>query len=106
MSGIPQNIVREVLEYMLINWSIKISDNPDTFSDLPVPFLGKVCVRYSGDIINPSGDLSTEVECFAVLEDNFKKLIGDLHDEAKTELVNILQKKIEQAVMVASSQAD
>lgn len=108
LSGIPQNVVKEVLEYMLISWAIKISDSNDTdnFAELTIPYVGEVNVKYSGDQITPEGDLSTNVDCFINLSDSFRKLVGDLHDEARTELVDMLQKKIEQAVMVASTSTD
>ena len=103
LSGIPQNVVKEVLEYMIIRWSIKIVDNPDEFVELTVPYIGNVGIKYERDVVNQDGDLSTEVSSYVNLSPSFKKLVGDLHDEARTELIEMLQRKIEQAVMVASA---
>lgn len=103
LSGIPQNVVKEVLEYMIIRWAIKIVDNPDEFVELTVPYIGNVGVKYEKDTVNPDGDLVTEVSSYINLSPAFKKLVGDLHDEARTELVEMLQRKIEQAVLVASA---
>lgn len=103
LSGIPQNVVKEVLEYMIIRWSIKIVDNPDEFVELTVPYIGNVGVKYEKDMVNQDGDLVTEVSSYINLSSAFKKLVGDLHDEARTELVEMLQRKIEQAVLVASA---
>lgn len=103
LSGIPQNVVKEVLEYMIIDWSIKISDHPEEFVDLTVPYIGNIGVKYEGDSVTPEGDLETLVSSYVNLSSPFKKLIGDLHDEARTELVDMLQRKIDQAVLVASA---
>ncbi len=103
LSGIPQNVVKEVLEYMLVDWAVKITDRPDEFVELSIPYIGNIGVKYEKDIITPEGDLSTEVSSYVNLSSSFRKLIGDLHDEARTELNDLLQRKIEQAVLVASS---
>lgn len=102
LSGIPQNIVKEVLEFMVVDWAIKIGDSPEGFTELPIPYLGKILVKYEGDSITPEGELSTDVKVFVNLSDNFKKLVGDIHDEAQTVLTDLMQKKLEQVVMVSS----
>lgn len=103
LSGIPQNVVKEVLEYMIIDWAIKISDNSDKYVELTIPYIGQIGVKYEGDSINQNGDLITEVGSYVNLSSSFKKLVGDIHDEAKTELIEMLQRKIEQAILVASA---
>jgi len=103
LSGISQNVVKEVFEYLLINWAIKIVDNPDKFANLDIPYLGSVSVKYSGDKVLPTGELYTELESYSDINDNFRSLVGTLHDEGRTELIPLLSKKIEQAIMVAST---
>ena len=103
LSGIPQNIIKEVLEFMVMDWAIKIGDSPDSFAELPIPYLGKILVKYEGDSITPEGELSTDVSVFVNLCDSFKKLVGDIHDEAQTVLTDLMQKKLEQVVMVSSA---
>ena len=103
LSGIPQNIIKEVLEFMVIDWAIKIGDSPDSIAELPIPYLGKILVKYEGDSITPEGELSTDVRVFVNLSDSFKKLVGDIHDEAQTVLTDLMQKKLEQVVMVSSA---
>ena len=49
LSGYAQNVVKEVLEYMLMSWAIKIADNPDKYASLTIPYLGKVIVKYVDD---------------------------------------------------------
>lgn len=103
LSGIPQNIIKEVLEFMVMDWAIKIGDSPDSFAELSIPYLGKILVKYEGDSITPEGELSTDVRVFVNLSDSFKKLVGDIHDEAQTVLTDLMQKKLEQVVMVSSA---
>lgn len=103
LSGIPQNIIKEVLEFMVVDWAIKLGDTPDGFAELTIPYLGKVLVKYIGDSITPDGDLATDVRVFVNLSDSFKKLVGDIHDEAQTVITDLMQKKLEQVVMVSTS---
>jgi len=106
LSGIPQNVVKEVLEYLLCSWAIKIADHPDSYASLIIPYLGSVSVKYAEDKVLPNGEISPEVDCFADLATNFKKLVGDIYYEKDVCLVPMLQRKIEQAIMVASSSMD
>ena len=103
LSGYAQNVVKEVLEYMLMSWAIKIADNPDKYASLTIPYLGNIMVKYVDDEVLPTGELSTITDSQVVLNDQFKKLIGDLHDEGMTELVPMMEKKIKNAVMIAAS---
>ena len=103
LSGYAQNVVKEVLEYMLMSWAIKIADNPNKYASLTIPYLGNVMVKYVDDEVLPTGELSTITDSQVVLNDQFKKLIGDLHDEGMTELVPMMEKKIKNAVMIAAS---
>ena len=103
LSGYAQNVVKEVLEYMLMSWAIKIADNPDKYASLTIPYLGNVMVKYVDDEVLPTGELSTITDSQVVLNDQFKKLIGDLHDEGMKELVPMMEKKIKNAVMIAAS---
>ena len=103
LSGIPQNIIKEVMEFMVMDWAIKIGDAQDGFAELTVPYLGKVLVKYAGDSITPDGELATNVRVFVNLSDSFKKLVGDIHDEAQTVLTDLMQRKLEQVVMVSSA---
>lgn len=103
LSGIPQNVVKEVLEYLLCSWAIKIADHPESYASLTIPYLGTVSVKYVEDKVLPNGEISPEVDCFADLATNFRKLVGDIYYEKDVCLVPMLQRKIEQAIMVASS---
>lgn len=103
LSGFAQNVTKEVLQYLLFDWAIKIADHPDEYASLSIPYLGTVNVKFAGDKVTSTGELDTKVECFVDLSDSFRKLVGDIHDQGHNALVPMALKIIEQAVMVASN---
>lgn len=103
LSGYSQTVIKEIIEYMLVNWVVKIADCPDSLANLSIPYLGKLKVKYEGDRLMPSGEITTDVLVETELSPAFRKLIGDLHDEAKTEVEDALRRKIDTAVLIASS---
>lgn len=104
LSGYSQIIIKEVMEYFLIDWALKIVDKPDDYAELSIPFIGKVKVKYLGDKKEDNDTISTEVDAVLELSSSFKKLIGDLHDEGRTEIDKALQRKIDTAVLIASTE--
>lgn len=104
LSGYSQIIIKEVMEYFLIDWALKIVDKPDDYAELSIPFIGKVKVKYLGDKKEDNDTISTEVDAILELSPSFKKLIGDLHDEGRTEIDKALQRKIDTAVLIASTE--
>lgn len=104
LSGYGRNIVKEILEFLAYDWAVKIADTPNKFATLTIPYLGSVAVRYKGDTVLDSGEVETEVDSFINVSSDFKKLIGDIHDEGYNVLIPMIEKKIENAVMVASAE--
>ena len=104
LSGISQIIVKEIFEYMLVDFAVKIAEHPDELVTLDIPYIGQLKVKYKGDRALSSGELDTEVETYIELAQSFKNLIGDIHDEGYTDLVPVMTKKIEQAIMVATTE--
>lgn len=102
LSGIQREVIREVFEFQLVCWAEKIAKNPDKLVKLNIPFLGDIAVKYTGDEILETGEISTQVLVFNNLEDSFKKLIGDIHDEGDNIVVDLLKKKIKNSVMTSS----
>lgn len=111
LSGYPQAVVKECFEYLFIDWSIRIADamaNKTSVNDNPeipldVPFLGTIYIKYEGDKVLGTGELDTEVSYRIDFLPSFRKLVGDIVDEGYTEIVPMLSKKIENAIMVASA---
>lgn len=103
LSGISQNIIKEVYEYLLISWAVKLAESPDEFAKLAIPYMGTAEVKFKEDNIDPAGNLQTEVDVRIKLSDSFKKLVGNLYNEEQTEIIDLLKKKIKNSILVASA---
>jgi hypothetical protein len=106
LSGLQKDVIRECWEFSLIRWAEQIVKNPDSFSDLIIPFLGRIKIKYDKDVILPSGEMTTEVMSFHSISDSFKKMVGDLHDEGPSLITDLLKKKIENAILTSSTTKD
>lgn len=98
LSGIQRDVVREVWEFTLIRWIEQITNDPEKLQSLTVPFLGSVGVRYTGDSLNEDGSLQTEADAFVSLSSFFKTILGEVYDEKKNLIIEVLQKKIDDAI--------
>ena len=102
ISGIQKEVIREVFEFMLIRWVEQIAANPEKLNILEVPFAGKLGVRYEGDAITDSGAVTTKVTAFFDPSQQFKKIIGDIIDEKDGVVIELLKRKIENALSTLS----
>lgn len=98
ISGIQRDVVREVWEFTLIRWIEKLTKDPKKLTTLQVPFMGQVGVRYVDDLLKEDGTIETRVDAFLSLDSSFKAIVGDIYDEKKDIIINILQKKIDNAL--------
>lgn len=103
LSGIQRDVIKEVFEFQLIRWAEKIAESPDKLVSLKIPFLGSIAVKYDSDEILESGEMTTNITSFHAVDDSFKKLVGDIHDEADNVVIELLMKKIKSAVATSSS---
>lgn len=103
LSGYGQSVVKECYEYLLLNWAIKIADNPGDWVTLDIPYLGSLQIHYDGDDVLPSGELTTNISYTMSFLPSFKKMVGEIEDEGYPEIVPLIAKKLENAVMVAST---
>ncbi len=103
ISGIQRAVIREVWEYMFVSWAEKLASREGKLTELKIPFLGKIAVQYKDDILNEDGTVSTDVVQFINVSDQFKKLIGDIHDEKFNVVDDILKKKIDSALLALTS---
>lgn len=98
LSGIQRDVVREVWEFTLIRWIEQITNDPEKLQTLTIPFLGSIGVRYTGDSLNEDGSLQTEADAFVSLSPFFKTVLGEVYDEKKNLIIEVLQKKIDDAI--------
>ena len=101
--GVSQSLIKEIFEYMLLDFAVKLAKSPDQLTKLDIPYVGSLYVKYKDDELDKNGELETIVDCNVALYPSFKKLVGDIHDEGYTDLIPVFTKKIEQAIMVATS---
>lgn len=99
LSGIQKDVIREVFEFLFIRWAETVAASPNKMSQLRVPYLGTVGVRYQGDEIAENGSLNTNVEAFISLSPMFRKMIGDTVDEGDSVVKALLKSKIESAIL-------
>lgn len=100
ITGYGRNVVKEVLEFCLLDWAIKIVDHPDEDANLTLPYLGTLAVKYDSDEELPNGTLSTNIKADFTPANTFRQLVGILHDEGHSEIENMIKKKCSQTVMV------
>lgn len=98
LSGIQRDVVREVWEFTLINWLEKLTRSPEKLNNLTIPFMGQVGVKYVDDVLNATGGIDTNVNAFISLSPFFTSLIGDVIDERQNVIIDVLQKKIDNAL--------
>lgn len=103
VSGIQRNVIKEVWDFLLIHWAEKIAKNEGALTELTIPYIGKVAVKYVKDSLNEDGTISTEVQQFINLSDEFKKLVGDIHDEKWNVIDEMLEKKLDFTLFSLSS---
>ena len=106
LSGIQRDIVREVWEFTLIRWIEQITKDPEKLQNLTVPFLGTVGVRYTGDVLKDDGTLDTQADVFASLSPFFKTVLGEVYDEKQNMIIEILGKKIDNAISTIMDESD
>jgi hypothetical protein len=106
LSGIQKEVLRECWEFLLIHWAEQLAANPDKVTKLHIPFLGVVAVRFKDDEVLATGELQANVDAFVALTPQFRKLVGDIHDEGECLVTDLLRKKIETAILTSSSKGD
>ena len=98
LSGIQQAVIREVWEFTLINWVEQITRDPMKLSNLQIPFLGTVGVRYVEDQLGMNGTIETTVDSYIALSTFFKKIVGEVYDGKANLITELLERKIDDAI--------
>jgi hypothetical protein len=89
--GIKAEVVKEIFEYITFVWILNITENPDEFTKLTIPFLGNIDIKFKKDFIGTDGSLMTEVESNLTINDTFKTMISDLHDSSLHSITDYLK---------------
>lgn len=96
--GVDENIVKEVYQYMLFSWFLKLSENNNRVNTITIPYLGHIGIRFNDEDIMTSSDsgvdILPEVDTFIVLNDNFKKLLGEVRSNKNDMIANLIKSNI------------
>jgi hypothetical protein len=103
--GVKTEIVKEVWEYTLFVWFLKMSENPDKMSTITVPYLGHVGVKFNSESLNnETGKIETKVDTFLSPSDAFKQMYGNIYNQAPSELAEYIQNHMIKTVIENQSQ--
>lgn len=105
ITGYTVNVVKEVFDFMIVNFCQKLAACEAQACNLRIPFLGNIYVSYKGDYVKEDGTLGTNIDAFVAPSEEFKSLVGDTHDEGPSLATRLLKKKIE-AGIASSIEAD
>lgn len=106
LSGLQKDVIREVWEFTAIQWAESLLQANGGSTHLSIPHMGSVMIKYIGDEVLESGEVTTNVNAIMALSPSFKKLVGDLVDERENILEIILEKKINSAILTSSDDED
>ncbi len=106
LSGIQRDVIKEVWEFTLLRWIEQITKDPTKLSNLQIPFLGSVGVRYVEDQLGENGAIETKVDSFVCLSPFFKKVIGEVYDGKQNIITELLEIKIDNAISNITDRSD
>ena len=96
--GVDESIIKEVYQYMLFSWFLKLSENNNRVNTISIPYLGHIGIRFNDEDIMTSSDsgadILPEVDTFIVLNDNFKKLLGEVRSNKNDMIANMIKSNI------------
>jgi hypothetical protein len=82
--GVKSEIIKELFEYLAFTWMLQIAKNPDGLSQLVIPYLGKIGLKFGKETLNNEGELEAEINAFIIINDTFKEMIKLLKDRDLT----------------------
>lgn len=93
--GVKSDIIKDVWDYTLIAWLLKMADSDANFKRFRIPYVGSIGLRFLGEkASNDSDKIEADYEAFVSLNDNFKNLLKAIKNNGSEELVQFIQSKI------------
>lgn len=93
--GVDSNLIKEVYEYMLFTWLLKIANSDTKVNTITIPYLGHIGLRYGDESLSNSSEnnksIEPEIDSFVVLNDEFKKMLYEVHTNKNTALSEFIQ---------------
>jgi hypothetical protein len=94
LMGVDKSIIKEVYQYMLFTWFLKLSQSDKKVTSVQVPYLGKIGLRYGQETLSKDSDsIEPQVDAYVILNEEFKKMLYDIHNNKNSEIAEFIQQK-------------
>lgn len=101
--GVDASIIKEVYQYMLFSWFLKLAENNNRVNTISIPYLGHLGLRFNDEDIMTSSDsgidVIPEVDAFIVLNDSFKKMLGEVRNNKNDMIANLIKTNIRSKII-------
>lgn len=92
--GVKSDVIKDVWDYTMIVWLLKIADAKGNWRRIKVPYLGTIGLRFLGEKIGSEDKIEADYDSFTLLDDNFKDLLKAVKNNGSEELTQFIQNKI------------
>lgn len=91
--GVKSDIIKDVWEYTMIVWLLKLSDSNANLKRIKIPYIGSVGLRFLGEKMGDE-KIDADYDAFLALNDNFKDVLKTIKNNGSEELTQLIQQKI------------
>lgn len=91
--GVKSDIIKDVWDYTMIVWLLKVADSDAKVNRVRVPYLGTIGLRFLGEKTGEE-KIEADYDAFVCLNDNFKDLLKAVKNNGSEELTQFIQTKI------------
>lgn len=90
--GVKSEVVKQVWEYTLFTWFLKLSKDPEHVTSIKIPYLGNVGIKLDSETLDEeTGKLKSNVTSFIALDEEFKQMYGNICAQSESELAEYIQ---------------
>lgn len=91
--GVKQSIVKQIWDYTLFSWFMKLSGQEGPVRKIEIPYIGTLSVSVKDEEEDANGNLITNTESSIELNPEFSKMLGQIDAEAETELSEFIEEQ-------------
>ena len=91
--GVKQSIVKQIWDYTLFSWFMKLSSQEGPVRKIEIPYIGTLSVSVKDEEEDANGNLITNTESSIELNPEFSKMLGQIDAEAETELSEFIEEQ-------------
>lgn len=92
--GVKPDIVKDVWEYTVITWLLKMSDSEANLKRIRIPYVGSIGLRFTGEKIGSEDKIEADYDAFVAINSNFKDTLKAIKNNSSDELTALIQNKI------------